>query len=185
MVRFQSIFIELIAQQPDSILWPFLLALMVTLAALVVSVWQTRCKAKEVARLQAELEKVLARNAQLTSPSALDTTELDLHRQLFQQTDAYADLLQLKYMRDQIVSVNNRTRLMQAVEEAYGSDISRLKDLCPELSNEDVFLCLMSMMKFSTHDVASCLGVSDDAIRKRRSRLRQKLAADECAMFGI
>lgn len=185
MVRFQSIFIELIAQQPDSILWPFLLALTVTLAALAVSVRQTRSKAKEVARLQAELEKLQARNVQLASPSALDASELDLHRQLFQQTDAYADLLQLKYMRDQVVSVNNRTRLMQAVEEAYSSDISKLKDLCPELSNEDVFLCLMSMMKFSTHDVASCLGVSDDAIRKRRSRLRQKLAADECAMFGI
>lgn len=185
MVRFQSIFIELIVRQPDSILWPFLLAMTVTLAALAVSVWQTRCKAKEVARLQAELDKVLARNAQLTSPSALDTSELDLHRQLFQQTDAYADLLQLKYMRDQVVSVNNRTRLMQAVEEAYSSDISKLKDLCPELSNEDVFLCLMSMMKFSTHDVASCLGVSDVAIRKRRSRLRQKLGAEECAMFGM
>ena len=185
MVRVQSIFIEMIALQPDSIFWPFLLTLMVALVALAVSVWQTRCKAKEVARLQAELEKVLARNAQLTSPSALNASELDLHRQLFQQTDAYADLLQLKYMRDQVVSVNNRTRLMRAVEEAYGSDICKLKDLCPELSNEDVFLCLMSMMKFSTHDVASCLGVSDDAIRKRRSRLRQKLGAEECAMFGM
>lgn len=185
MVRFQSIFSEVIAQQPDSILWPFLLTMMVTLAALAVSVWQTRSKAKEVARLQAELEKVLARNAQYASPLALDASELDLHRQLFQQTDAYADLLQLKYMRDQVVSVNNRTRLMQAVEEAFGSDISKLRNLCPELSHEDVFLCLMSLMKFTTHDVASCLGVSDDAIRKRRSRLRQKLGTEECAMFGM
>lgn len=185
MVRFQSIFIELTTQHPDSILWPFLLALMVTLAALAVSVWQTRCKAKEVARLQAELDKVLARNAQYASPLALDASELDLHRQLFQQTDAYADLQQLKYMRDQVVSVNNRTRLMQAVEEAFGSDISKLRNLCPELSHEDVFLCLMSLMKFTTHDVASCLGVSDDAIRKRRSRLRQKLGMEECAMFGM
>ena len=115
--------------------------------------------------------------------TALDPATLSLHHQIFQRTDAYADLQQLKYMRDQIVSVHNRTRLMQAVEAAFDSDIALLCHLHDSLSPEDVFLCLMSYMHFTTHDVATCLGVTDEAIRKRRSRLRQKLSEDSVLLF--
>lgn len=164
----------------------FFLAMTVALCTMMVSSVRARQNHQEIQRLQAALAQLQPPATEPSpGPRRLNADALRLHHELFQRSDAYHDLQQLKYMRGQVVSVHNRTRLMQAVEEAYAGDIQTLRLLCPELTPEDVFLCMMSLMKFPTHDVAACLGVSDDAIRKRRSRLRQKLGPDECAALGV
>lgn len=116
------------------------------------------------------------------SSSIINTAALELHYKIFQRTPEYDELQGLKYLRDQFVSPRNRDRLMQAVENAYKDELTALRNISPELTAEDCFLCMMSMMKFSTHDIAACLGVSDDAIRKRRSRIRQKINICECIL---
>lgn len=170
-----------------SLLPSFALAVIVSAGVLTTMRIRSRRNQQEIYELRAALQQLQAQPAAMgeVPTVALSTASLGLHLQLFQKTEAYADLQQLKYLREQMVSVHNRSRLMLAVEEAFADDVHPLEMRCPELSKEDVFLCLMSMMKFSTHDVASCLGVTDDAIRKRRSRLRKKMPEDVCAVFGV
>lgn len=163
------------------------MAMVVALCTMTVSGIRTRQNNQEIQRLQTALAQLQMQQAMAeeTGPRKLNADALRLHHELFQKSDAYSDLQQLKYMTDHVVSVNNRTRLMQAVENAFDSDIHTLALLCPELSKEDVFLCMMSLMRFSTHDIAACLGVSNDAVRKRRSRLRHKLSPDECTVLCV
>lgn len=52
-----------------------------------------------------------------------------------------------------------------------------------DLSNDDLFICLMYYMSFSPRHIAACLGVSEDAVRKRKSRLRAKLGDDYNVFF--
>lgn len=169
-----------------------LMALGVGAASLAYNVISQRHTRKEIERLQAQLRDlqqtqhrdlqqaqiiVTPENSQASTHSSftINTAALELHYKIFQRTTEYDELQGLKYLRDQFVSPRNRDRLMQAVESAYKDELTALRNISPELTAEDCFLCMMSMMKFSTHDIAACLGVSDDAIRKRRSRIRQKL----------
>lgn len=176
-----------------------LMALGVGAVSIAYNVISQRRTQKEINRLQAQL-----RDLQQVQPSELqqaqtnatqegsqavthcfptiNTTALELHYKIFQRTPEYDELQDLKYLRDQFVSPRNRDRLMQAVENAYKEELATLRSISLDLTAEDNFLCMMSMMKFSTHDIAACLGVSDDAIRKRRSRVRQKLNVPNCIL---
>lgn len=148
------------------------LALGIATASFAYNIFIQRRTKNEIARLQAQLREL--QQAQPTHPT-INIAALKLHYKIFQRTPEYDELMGLKYLHDQFVSPRNRDRLMQAVENAYKDELTSLRTIGPELTTEDCFLCMMSMMKFSTHDIAACLGVSDDAIRKRRSRIRQKL----------
>lgn len=160
----------------------FLMAMGVGAVSIAYNVVAQRRTNREISRLKAQLEELQDAQASSAEPQAapgINADMLELHHQIFRRSPEYAELQNLKYLRDQFVSPRNRDRLMQAVENAYKDELSALRLICPELNAEDCFLGMMSMMKFSTHDIASCLGVSDEAIRKRRSRIRQKLGHSE------
>lgn len=169
-------------RQSDGTIHSFLLAMSVALVSAAYASIKERRNQQEIARLNTQLQSLQTDNPAGTQ-TGLDQATLSLHHQIFQRSEAYADLLQLKYMRDQVVSIQNRTRLMREVAAAYNSEVLVLRSLNEMLSDEDLFLCLMSYMRFSTHDVASCLGVTDEAVRKRRSRLRQKLDEETKSIF--
>lgn len=169
-----------------------LMALGVGAASLAYNVISQRHTRKEIEQLQAQLRELQQTQscelqqtqmnhthedsqASISNLPSINTAALELHYKIFQRTTEYDELQGLKYLRDQFVSPRNRDRLMQAVENAYKDELTALRNINTELTAEDCFLCMMSMMKFSTHDIAACLGVSDDAIRKRRSRIRQKI----------
>lgn len=137
---------------------------------------------KEINQLRTQLQELQKAKDSATdshTTPSINAEMLRLHYQIFCRCEEYGELQNLKYLRDQFVSARNRDRLMQAVENAYREELTTLCAICPELSAEDCFLCMMSMMKFSTHDIAACLCVTDEAIRKRRSRVRLKLAPAE------
>lgn len=161
----------------------FLLVFVVMFVIILIVVSRSVRDVHDVQRLRQELQQLQSLQFADNSGNRLNPQSLSLHCQLFQKSEVYAEMQCLRYMRDQMVSNHNRVRFMQAVEEHFKNDISALQSICPELTQEDIFYCMMSMMHFPTHEVALCLGVTDEAVRKRKSRIRQKLDVESFHLF--
>lgn len=86
------------------------------------------------------------------------------------------------YDSGEVVNNQMREKLVNQVLAAFYDPIRTLLE-GSQFSHEDLFLCLMFYMKFRTRDVAAVLGVSEDAVRKRKSRVRVKMAEEGIELF--
>lgn len=110
---------------------------------------------------------------------------LEQQYKLFVTTQTYRDLCLLYELRtDQVVNEQTRSELVRQVLTAYSETISPFLE-SEEFQQEEVFICLMYYMGFRTRHIAACLGVTVDAIRKRKSRLRNKLDGSIIEFFGL
>lgn len=64
-------------------------------------------------------------------------------------------------------------------EKVYPGYMVRLKEKIPDLSPAELRLCVLTKLNINQKDMASMLGVSYDAIRKGRQRLKNKLSPAE------
>ena len=100
---------------------------------------------------------------------------LEHQYELFINTPTYRDLRLLYDLRpDQVVNEQTRKELVSQVLAAYYEAIYPLLE-SSDYQHNDLFICLMYFMGFRTRQIAACLGVTVEAIRKRKSRLRQRL----------
>lgn len=110
---------------------------------------------------------------------------LEQQYKLFVTTHTYRELCLLLELRaDQIVNEQTRNELIEQVLTAYCETISPFLE-SGEFQQEEVFICLMYYMGFRTRHIAACLGVTVDAIRKRKSRLRNKQDGSIIEFFGL
>ena len=108
---------------------------------------------------------------------------LKLHCELFATTEVYRDLQLLYELKTgQVVKAEKRDELVSLVLAGFYEPIRPMLE-SGQFSHEDLFLCLMTYMKFHSREIAACLGVSDDAVRQRKRRIRSKLNAGEFDMF--
>lgn len=70
-------------------------------------------------------------------------------------------------------------------EQVYPGFVYRLKERFPDLSPAETRLLILTKLNQSTRDMAQTLGISVDAIRKARYRLRKKFHLEEEAALDV
>ncbi|MDE6791949.1 MAG: hypothetical protein K2J48_02535 [Muribaculaceae bacterium] len=89
---------------------------------------------------------------------------------------AALDRIEMEYRADgSYPSIKNREHIQKRLIGCFADFIVDLKMTGIKLSMEDIITCILSSLRASNATIAGCLGVTDSAVRTRKSRLRTKL----------
>lgn len=107
-----------------------------------------------------------------------------LSMEIFKTQPQYDLIKKLNLIRD-FDSANK-----QEVKEVSAEIIGRFSDACaslrqtiPAMTNDDILLCSMSYCGCSKEVISAMMGSSEEAIRRRKSRIKQKLPVSIFAFF--
>ena len=92
----------------------------------------------------------------------------------FRATES-ARILILYRSRDNRLSFDERLSITKEIEKVFYPVFLELRSINPSLTDWDLLLSVLSYEGFSVAVIAECFCVSADAIRMRKSRLREKL----------
>lgn len=98
---------------------------------------------------------------------------LECHRQ-FSETES-ARILTLYRSRDNRLTFDERLFITKEIEKVFYPVFLELRNINPSLTDWDLLLSVLSYEGFSVSVIAECFSVSNDAVRMRKSRLREKL----------
>ena len=98
---------------------------------------------------------------------------LECHRQ-FSETES-ARILILYRSRDNRLTFDERLFITKEIEKVFYPVFLELRNVNPSLTDWDLLLSVLSYEGFSVSVIAECFSVSNDAVRMRKSRLREKL----------
>ena len=98
---------------------------------------------------------------------------LECHRQ-FSETES-ARILTLYRSRDNRLTFDERLSITKEIEKIFYPVYLELRSINPSLTDWDLMLSVLSYEGFSVSVIAECFSVSNDAVRMRKSRLREKL----------
>lgn len=172
----------------DPIIMSYVFSLVFLLLLFVVKVIYDR---RRIAHLQKQIQEL--RDCLTKGKSTIEKNGEQIKRreilerqyELFVTTQTYRDLCLLYELRsDQIVNEQTRSDLVRQVLAAYYDGIAPMLEN-GEFQQEEIFVGLMYFMGFRTRQIAACLGLTVEAIRKRKSRLRQKLDDTNCDFFPL
>ena len=90
----------------------------------------------------------------------------------FRKSGNYLPLKQRENVRERLVG-------------CFADFIVDLKMAGAKLSMDDIVTCILSGLKASNAAIAGCLGVTDSAVRTRKSRLRSKLTEEMVALLEL
>lgn len=99
----------------------------------------------------------------------------------FKDTES-ARILSFYRSRDNRLTFDERLQVINEVENAYSPVYMELKHLNPALTDWDCMLCVLSYEGFPVAVISECFAVSKDAVRMRKSRIREKLPAEWFAL---
>ena len=112
--------------------------------------------------------------------------KLRLNKELFIRKPIYSQLKQLNLKRDS--DTIDKTAVKETLEGVIGqfADVcSNLRQLYPDMTSDDVLYCSIIYVGFSKEVASVAFGSSEDALRRRKSRIKQKLPqAVFDAIFG-
>ena len=74
-------------------------------------------------------------------------------------------------------------RLRTALYRCFAESIENLQAEGHGIKHEDIVYCLLSAMDYSNRTIATCLGVSETAIRSRKSRMKDKIPSSFLNLF--
>ena len=94
-------------------------------------------------------------------------------RKAFQQTEA-ARILE-SHKKDNAFSTDERKLILEESHRCLSDLEVFLRESYPSLTDEDIELCLLSALKCKPKTCSNCLTVSEEAIRVRKHRLKDKL----------
>lgn len=100
----------------------------------------------------------------------------------FCETDS-ARILSLYRSRDNRLTLDERLFIIKEMQKVYCPVLMELQHISPSLTDWDHLLCILSYEGISVSVIAECFSVSNDAVRMRKSRLREKLPAEWFALF--
>lgn len=100
----------------------------------------------------------------------------------FCETDS-ARILSLYRSRDNRLTFDERLFIIKEIQKVYCPVLMELQHVSPSLTDWDHLLCILSYEGISVSVIAECFSVSKDAVRMRKSRLREKLPVEWFALF--
>jgi len=95
----------------------------------------------------------------------------NLQEQLQQQNLEVNETLQ----NQTILTENDWLRFKEMFEKAHPGFISKLQQAAPDITTAELRLAALIRLNLGNKHIASMLGIGTDAVRKTKSRLRQRL----------
>lgn len=96
------------------------------------------------------------------------------------------DKTELKYRNeDSYPSLKQRENIQKRLIGYFADFIVDIKMTGVKLNMEDIITCIMTCLKESNMAIAACLGVTDTAIRTRKTRLRAKLTSEMIDLLNL
>ena len=74
-------------------------------------------------------------------------------------------------------------KLRTALYRCFAESIENLQNEGHGVKSDDIVYCLLSAMGYSNRTIATCLGVSETAIRSRKSRMKDKIPSNLLDLF--
>ena len=110
---------------------------------------------------------------------AIITKRLQLCLTRFRNTGYYARLQKVETEKDSgtFLPLKIRGDIQEKLLESFSDFIIDLKNDGAKLNLEDIILCLLSLLNFHGKTISRCMGVSEGALRTRKSRLKGKLSS--------
>lgn len=78
----------------------------------------------------------------------------------------------IKSSKDLMLTDDEQAHLVEVVDKCFNGFISRMRDEYPELNHNDVMLCCLVKLEVPNSDMALLLGLSKDALKKRKYRFK-------------
>lgn len=78
----------------------------------------------------------------------------------------------------QYLPEGKRLQLIGDVRSTHTDIIEYLKTQAPELNDDDITYCLLSCLGLRNNSISACMATSEEALRKRKSRIRKKMAEE-------
>jgi len=116
-------------------------------------------------RKNKELEALKSREAQLRLQGALEKATLHSWQVLQQQALAI-------YQSEQ---KDKLKQILEAFDKAYPQAKKKLQTVCPDLSETERNLAILTLLRFRSKEEANLLNLSENTVRKYRSTLNKKL----------
>lgn len=82
----------------------------------------------------------------------------------------------------QYLPESKRLLLINDVRSTHGKIVEYLRTQVPELNEDDINYCLFCCLGLKNNSISACMATSEDALRKRKSRIRKKIS-DELATY--
>lgn len=95
----------------------------------------------------------------------------------FRTQQIYAELLDL-LKQDRMLNYEEQDRLLVEVNAIFEPYLKQLVVVVDRLSTNDLFLCCLFLLKFTTKECAFCRGVSNETIRSQRTRIKKKIPSN-------
>lgn len=67
--------------------------------------------------------------------------------------------------------------------DCFADTMVDLKSDCPALNMDEAYFCIYSALGLTTNTVAQCERTSNVVLRKRKSRIKEKVGADWFSLF--
>lgn len=171
--------------------WMVLLTIVIFLAlGLFVTYYQWHKKYKD---LQQKIDR--ERVSQIVLEASDDSTDEDTMRTIilnriqlcterFRNTGYYNRLQKLSVDKNDeaFLPLKQRADIQEKVLECFSDFVIDLKNDGAKLNLEDITFCLYSLLTIDNRTISKCMGVSEGALRTRKTRLKSKLSS---VMFQI
>ena len=104
----------------------------------------------------------------------------ELKEQIFEMNSVVQKISEIKKAKTadlqgkkHILSNEELAILSEAIDSCYNGVITKLKDEFPTMTKEEVNMCCLICLNVPTTKMALLLGLSEDSLRQRKSRLRR------------
>lgn len=152
--------------------------------------WNDRRRKKRYMALQDDLlqkrvDTMLLREKKASESGEGDANILtELHEQqlqiclsMFQSTDCYEKLRAMENATPkQLIAMRNSVSGINVIIRKTFIDVmSNLKECCPNLTNDDLFYCVLSLLHCSKIVIMELMDASQDALKVRKNRVKNEM----------
>lgn len=110
--------------------------------------------------------------------SKLREQQLEICLSLFRTTECYRKLQLMERAKPkQLIEMRGSCQEINVtIRKAFIDVIQNLKECCPLLTHEDLFYCVLSLLRCSKTVMIELMNVSPDALKMRKSRIKSKMS---------
>lgn len=167
--------------------------LLLTSVLIILYLWKDRNQKKKYMALQQRLMENRAKKILLSEVSEvvsetkdeelyeLEEERFHLCKVLFETTNGYEMLNELIRSTPKVRinnAIANRKAIANDIRKIFADIMGDLKEHCSALTNDDLFYCVLSLLRCPKDVILDMMNASADAIKTRKNRIKNKINTD-------
>lgn len=122
----------------------------------------------------------MSKETHINQLAKLREEQIQICLSMFQTNECYKKMqalekatpMRLMAMRDSMPGIN------AIIHKTFIDVMSNLKECCPLLTNDDLFYCVLSLLRCSKIVTLELMGTSQDALKTRKNRIKNKMGSE-------